>query len=122
MQDCKIRVNFVSIALLLGVSPLASASLHPTSMCPTNFYDVPLYPDARLCQVFADELPASMTYHADASMGEAQAFYQQHFGEKVTVEEQKGRIVISSGSNNLTIIVSQDGGGSQVDVLVKQAG
>ena len=32
--------------------------------CPENFYALPLYPNAKFCQLFAEQLPASLSYFA----------------------------------------------------------
>ena len=107
----------ISAALLL-IPPLL-ADEHETAKCPADFYQLPLYPEARLCMIFDDSLPASLTYHANATTGETQAFYQQHFGDSASWTEQKGRIKATSSDNNQTVIISVDGAGTQVDILVK---
>jgi hypothetical protein len=91
----------------------------PNEPCPAAFFQLPLHPQARLCQVFADQLPASLTYHADTDQQSAIAFYQQQLGQAESESNLKGRIVLQYKSTAQTIIISEDGSGSQIDILVK---
>ena len=87
--------------------------------CPDSFFDLPLYPEANLCLVFDQELPASLTYHAKASQDITKDFYKQQLGPALSEEQLKGRIVLQYKGGEQTIIISPDGAGSQVDILVK---
>lgn len=90
-----------------------------SEQCPTEFYQLPLFPGAKLCQVFADGMPASMIYHASADQQTTQMFYQQKLGEADKVTLLKGRILMEYADSKHIIVISKDGNGSQVDVLVK---
>lgn len=107
-------------AALLNIANV-QADEPQTQACPDEFYQVPLYPGARLCQVFSDTFPAAMTYHADASIEQARDFYQQQLNNESNVTTQRGRVVMTSSDERHTIIISKDGAGSQVDILVKSA-
>lgn len=89
--------------------------------CPAQFYSLPLYPDAKLCQLFDDALPASLTYHATTDQQSTQEFYTNELGQADSVKELKGRIVLEYENANKIIVISKDGAGTQVDVLVKSA-
>ena len=90
-----------------------------TQSCPADFYQLPIYPGASLCQVFAEQLPASLTYHAKAQQDEARAFFIQQLGEAEAEKSLKGRILLEYNGGSQIIVISKDGDGSQVDVLVK---
>lgn len=87
--------------------------------CPTDFYQLPIFPGAKLCQIFADGMPASMTYHASADQQTTQMFYQEKLGEADNIILLKGRILMEYADSKQIIVISKDGNGSQVDVLVK---
>lgn len=87
--------------------------------CPADFYQLPLFPGAKLCQIFADGMPASMTYHASADQQTTQMFYQKKLGEADNIVLLKGRILMEYADSKQIIVISKDGSGSQVDVLVK---
>ncbi|MBU2879438.1 hypothetical protein [Aliiglaciecola lipolytica] len=87
--------------------------------CPQEFYSLPLFPNPKMCQVFAPELPASLTYHAATDQQSAQNFYIQKLGKAEQVKTLKGRILMQYDSAKKIIILSKDGAGTQVDVLVK---
>ncbi|WJG08884.1 hypothetical protein [Aliiglaciecola sp. LCG003] len=87
--------------------------------CPADFYAIPLFKEARMCQIFAEDLPASMTYHAQANQQTTSDFYLQQLGQAQRMETHQGRILMAYDNDNKIIIISKDGGGTQVDILVK---
>ncbi|GAC15066.1 hypothetical protein [Aliiglaciecola lipolytica] len=97
-----------------------NATVQMTSQtCPTEFYALPLFPKAKMCQIFAPELPASLTYHASTDQQSTQQFYTEKLGQAEQVKALKGRILMEYDGANKIIIISKDGAGTQVDVLVK---
>lgn len=109
---------------LISVSPSvlaeqADADLMNTQICPTNFHDLPLFPDAKMCQMFGESLPATMTYHATTDQQSTQDFYTEALGEADNISMLKGRIQLEYDGANKIIMISQDGAGTQIDVLVK---
>ncbi|MFT5674740.1 MAG: hypothetical protein ACI808_000664 [Paraglaciecola sp.] len=90
-----------------------------TQTCPDDFFQLPLYPLANLCQIFAEELPASLVYHAKADQETTKAYYLQTLGQAESEDTLKGRIVLQYKNGDHIIIISEDGNGSQVDILVK---
>jgi hypothetical protein len=90
-----------------------------TQSCPDDFFELPLHPEARMCQIFAEELPASLVYHANADQETTKDYYLTTLGQAESEETLKGRIVLQYKSGDHIIIISEDGNGSQVDILVK---
>ena len=97
----------------------AKANISPSD-CPAEFYQLPLVTSASYCQLFNQELPASLSYFVAASPSAAKAFYVTALGEPQQEFTEKGRIVMLYKSGLQTIIISADKQGSQVDILVKQ--
>jgi len=90
--------------------------------CPADFYTLPLYPNAKFCQLFAEELPASMSYFAISDQESAKAFYLEQLGQADDEKMLKGRIVLQYGNGQKVVVISKDGQGSQIDILIKSAG
>ena len=90
--------------------------------CPQNFYALPLYPNAKFCQIFAEQPPASLTYFAISDQQTAKAFYLEQLGQAEDEQMLKGRIVLQYANGQKVVIISKDGQGSQIDILIKSAG
>jgi hypothetical protein len=90
--------------------------------CPEEFYSLPLYPNAKFCQVFAEQLPASMSYFAISSQQTAKAFYLEQLGQAEDEKMLKGRIVLQYANGQKVLVISKDGQGSQIDILIKSTG
>ncbi|GAA0859715.1 hypothetical protein GCM10009114_34240 [Aliiglaciecola litoralis] len=87
--------------------------------CPQQFHSLPLFPDAKMCQVFGQTVPATLTYHAPTDQQSTQQFYTQQLGEAESVKTTHGRIQLEYENANKIIMISKDGAGTQIDVLVK---
>lgn len=114
--------RFIALAAVLAAfSAFASSKTVLNSPnisdCPTQFHSVSIHQDAKLCQIFDDKLPASMVYHVAISPTEAIAFYLDNSAllKRSTVRE---RTFLSNENNNYRVVVSPDGTGSQIDILV----
>lgn len=92
-----------------------------TQTCPENFYQVKLPNNGKLCQVFAADLPASMIFFVPQLPEEVVAFYKQESTMLSTSRQVKDRVLLQSEDKNTTLIISTDGKGTQVDVLVKSS-
>ena len=90
--------------------------------CPEEFYTLPVYPDAKFCQLFAEELPASMSYFAVSDQQTAKAFYVEQLGQAEDEKMLHGRIVLQDSNGQKVVVISKDGQGSQIDILIKSAG
>jgi hypothetical protein len=91
-----------------------------TQDCPTAFYQVKLPIDGKLCQVFAADLPASMIFFVAKAPSEIINFYQRDSATYTITKQVKHRYMMQSSDKNTTLIISKDGSGTQVDVLVKR--
>jgi hypothetical protein len=117
----------VSILLSLSSSGLSQAQEQQpvtnisTQNCPEVFYTLPLYPNAKFCQLFAEELPASMSYFAVSDQQTAKAFYIEKLGQATDEKTLKGRIVLQYFNGQKVVVISKDGQGSQIDILIKSA-
>lgn len=118
----KIILSLIGIAALMShTETSASTSAASSKACPSEFFTLPLYPKASLCQLFDQQLPASLIYHANTDQDATKAFYQDALGEPQTHKTSKGRIVMQYQDGQHIIIISPDGQGTQVDILVKNA-
>lgn len=112
---------------LASISMLASAnSAEPNSIndidtqnCPNVFYQVDLPEDGKLCQVFAADFPASMIFFVPQAPADVLAYYQAKEKLFSVTKQIKDRVMLQSADKNTTLIISSDGNGTQVDVLVK---
>lgn len=94
--------------------------LNKDNQCPKQFHDVNIPENGKYCQSFAAELPASLVFFVAMQPSETVQFFidkNQNFDVK---KEVKNRIMLSNSDNSKTLIVSPDGVGSQVDILVKR--
>lgn len=125
-----ITTEFVKRALgCLLFSLVFSHSLHGESLgvktatasgsaCPSTFYNVQLTSDASVCHVFADELPASLTYHSKQASNELAYFFRQQIDGPVNQSVSQNRVLMRQANDQTIIVISRDGTGSQVDILV----
>jgi hypothetical protein len=90
--------------------------------CPADFYTLPLYPNAKFCQLFAQGLPASMSYFAISDQQSAKDFYINQLGQAEDEKMLNGRIVLQYSNGQKVVVISKDGQGSQIDILIKSAG
>lgn len=115
-----IALSAYLIALHLAAQPMGNDLFTPTpaNLCPELFYELTISGDARLCQIFADQLPASLSYHSDNSPAVTEAFYRAQLREPLKVSKVKNRTLIEYENRNKIIVISKDGKGSQIDILV----
>lgn len=112
------RLVDLGVILLALLTTNASATSAQTQ-CPADFYQVPLVSSASYCQLFADDLPASMSYYSGMSQQDSKSFYLTTLGQPDRESTEKGRFVLSYQQGQQTIIISADKQGSQIDILVK---
>jgi len=107
-------------ALLVTSGAVASESEGMDAQtCPANFNSVKIPTDGKLCQIFAADFPASMIMHVPQSPESVVSFYQQDPEVYPIKTEVKSRVMLQSADKNTTLIISSDGEGAQVDILVK---
>lgn len=89
-----------------------------TQACPAKFYDVKIPRSGKLCQVFATELPASMILFVAQQPEDLLSFYTNDTAQFGPSKLVKQRYVLHSKDQTSTVIISKDGDGSQIDILV----
>jgi hypothetical protein len=87
--------------------------------CPENFNKVSIPVNGKLCQIFAADFPASMILFIPQTPEEVVQYYLASSNSFVEPKKIKKRTMLKSADNNTTLIISKDGSGTQVDILVK---
>lgn len=115
-----IKAAFTTLSLCVMSSQVLGDTHHGSPLvanCPTAFHNIELHDEAKLCQIFDDGGPATLTYHVQQAPTVAILFYSQNNGMTVhsTVSE---RTLLLSADGKQRVVVSPDGQGSQIDILV----
>lgn len=110
--------SLIAFPLFAQVNISANSEVQPESLCPGSFYQLNISEDARLCHLFADQLPASLSYHSDHLPEETAIFYRAQMNDSSTLSKVNDRILIESKNRSKIIVISKDGQGSQIDILV----
>ena len=87
--------------------------------CPENFNKISIPVNGKLCQIFAADFPASMILFVPETPEDVIKYYLASSDSFVEPKIIKKRTMLKSADNNTTLIISKDGGGTQVDILVK---
>ena len=87
--------------------------------CPEDFNKVSIPINGKMCQIFAADFPASMILFIPQTPEEVIQYYLASSANFVEPKTIKQRTMLKSADNNTTLIISKDGGGTQVDILVK---
>jgi hypothetical protein len=109
-------------ALIIGavtffVCFTAKASSPEISTCPSVFYSINLHNDAKLCQIFDSSKPASLIYHVNETPNNVVAFFL--VDRRLTKHSHiHNRVLLMNADKTHRVVVSPDGDGSQVDILV----
>tara|TARA_R110002012_G_scaffold205815_1_gene375595 strand:+ start:354 stop:746 length:393 start_codon:yes stop_codon:yes gene_type:complete len=114
---CLLISGVFSNALSAQSHALDVGSSAPTT-CPTDFHGIKIPKDARACLLFADALPASLTYHSKQTPNDLEAFFRQHIDGPISQSLSQNRILIRLQNDHKIIVISPDGAGSQVDILI----
>ncbi|WP_188693844.1 hypothetical protein [Bowmanella pacifica] len=104
-----------SCLLLLGISSPVLAATD----CPEQFHQLPLAENASYCHLFDDTLPATLSYFSALTPAQTLAFYQNRLSDAST-SQSKDRQVLEDKQGRWVVVISADGQGSQVDMLVKE--
>ncbi|MFW8592190.1 hypothetical protein ACOI22_15390 [Glaciecola sp. 2405UD65-10] len=110
--------TFTSTQLIAAPKSQSISTYKKSDACPAKFYDVSLPENGKLCQVFAADLPASLTLFVPQAPTEVLSYYTQGTKQFTSSEQIKKRYVLRSIDSSTTLIISKDGQGSQVDILV----
>lgn len=87
--------------------------------CPGQFFDIPLMDTAKLCSVFDDAKPASLTYLATQPIEVVTNFYQKIEADLTPTQSIKQYTVLTTSNQQYTIVLSPDPHGTQVDLLAR---
>ena len=122
MALLNIRASYIHLSLFFSVMALigfSSAAYSTPMSCPTQFHQLPLTPSAGFCQAFDQEFPVSLSYFSALNQEAVRAFYVQELGLPKSDSITKGRYLLNYHDRQLTIVISADGQGSQIDILLK---
>jgi hypothetical protein len=111
-------VRAIGLSIIgLSFSAAAFASGPDVSDCPTAFHGVSVHTGAKLCQIFDSGSPSSLVYHVPETPQQAISFFLDD--TRLTVHSNvRNRTLLMSGDKNHRVIVSPDGKGSQIDILI----
>ena len=101
-------------------STLLATTLFAQSTTDTKI-NIPIVENARVFAQFNDEYPAVINYFTHLSEQEIIAFYQNQYGEVLTQERKRGRLMLkfATDDNNIRIVISEQNKMRQVDVLIE---
>lgn len=101
-------------------SSVVLADKPDTSTCPNEFHSLAIHSEAKLCQIFDSTTPSSMVYHVKEIPSDAIAFFLENQTLSLSSSENKRTLIMNSTKTH-RIIISPDGNGSQVDILITNA-
>lgn len=111
-------LGFLIFGLLSGSTVHAEGP--EVSTCPNEFHSLAVHDEAKLCQIFDSTNPSSMVYHVKEAPDDAIAFFLQNQNLSMASSENN-RTLIMNDSKTHRVIVSPDGNGSQIDILIINA-
>ncbi|RDV28984.1 hypothetical protein DXV75_00510 [Alteromonas aestuariivivens] len=107
----------VSACLSAMASAQSEINQPDVAPCPADFFSVTIPEQARQCQMFDVDVPASMVFYTPQDKSTVMAYYQSTLPALQVRSTFNERTLMAIG-NQLRIVVSPDGNGSQVDILV----
>ncbi len=120
-NGCVIVLAFVMAVYSFSLPAFESNNVDSAAQtCPEQFHSVNIPETGKLCQIFGSNFPASMIFFVPKPPEVVLNDFTQNSDMFTEAKRSKGRYLLSSKDNNTTIIISHDGQGTQVDVLVKQ--
>lgn len=119
------RLVLLAAAPALLASTAAFASAEPgvtegpdVSACPESFHTFPLPANAKQCQRFDADLPATMVFHAAVPDQKLIDQYQSAYPGLQKISTIQGRTLLTADNNNIRVVISPDKHGSQVDIMM----
>ncbi|WP_414828331.1 hypothetical protein [Alteromonas sp. H39] len=119
--------------LLTGAASADTLTVETTSTgpaaaaCPVEFHSIVIPDSAKQCQLFDtamddDVIPASMVHFMADSKDQVISFYQQAIPGLTVHSTFNERTLLVANDNAIRVVVSPDGSGTQVDILVTAKG
>jgi|GEM_PF-2312450 len=90
------------------------------NQCPSQFNQLEIPNDGKLCQIFAADFPASMIFFVPKTPQDVIDFYLAGNKSLSATKKVKERTLLQTSDKNTTLIISKDGAGTQIDILIKQ--
>ena len=83
--------------------------------------DIPILEKSKVFADFRDELPAVINFYTKQSEDDVVNFYQKAYGEPVSQQRKRGRLVLKyrHKDKNIRVIVSKQNQYQQVDIIVQ---
>lgn len=121
ISACSLLMTVTALADTLTVNETVTGPA--AAVCPGEFHSIVIPATAKQCQLFDtsvnDEIvPASMVYFVADSKDNVISFYQQAIPELTVHSTFNERTLLVANDNAIRVVVSPDGNGSQVDILV----
>jgi hypothetical protein len=108
----------LSTFMLPAIATSALSTQPQITTCPATFHQVVIHNEARQCQRFDTQLPASLIYFVAATPDAMLAYYLTTMPELDIKAKIHDRVLLVSTDESVRIVVSADGKGAQIDILV----
>lgn len=118
---CSLLFSGLAMADTLAVDN--TQSMPAATACPGTFHNIVIPTSAKQCQLFDtavgdNVIPASMVYFMADTKDNVIRFYQQAIPELTVHSTFNERTLLVANNNAIRVVVSPDGDGTQVDILV----
>ncbi len=116
-----IKTSLVALGISLTQASFAAdvASSQPQiTACPGHFFSVSLPANAKQCQLFDAETPASMVFFSPDKKESMIEHFQSALPSLKVSSTFNDYTLLMGEQDTVRIIVSSDGNGSQIDVLI----
>lgn len=117
-------INYVAGALFAAASMSAMATtnaLPDVSACPSDFHVLTLPENAKQCQQFDSDLPATLIFFSASSQQALISYYTEKYPGMTIKSTVQGRTLLTADNDNVRVVISPDNKGSQVDLMITNA-
>lgn len=113
------HVNNAIKMTLAGLSTIYCQTVIATE-CPQNLHNLPVPAHVNTCHSFLDDFPAALSFYSPEAPINLKQFYLDAGVDIAISRQNQGRFILIGQQDQYRIIISQDGAGSQVDLLVNR--